>query len=152
MTRAMTEFATERVAAGMPRRRLAKACQRIVDGTAARRGAAAIEFGLLAPMLMTLAMGISEFAWLYHVENEMAYVARAVSRDVAVGIYQTAEAETEVTNRLSHFGYPFTVNVNEVANDVTIDITVPMADAALVNFLNLFGTGTLDASVTMRKA
>ncbi len=38
-----------------------------------------------------------------------------------------------------------------VNRDVSVTITVPMADAALVDVLGLFGSEILQTSVTMRK-
>jgi len=129
----------------------ANAARRFLGGRCGRGGAAAAEFAIILPVLLAVVMGIVEFAWMYHVENEMAYVARGVTRDVSVGTYTTAQATAEVTDRLSHFGYPFTVNVNEVANDVTIEVSVPMASAALLNIMGIFSAGSIDTSVTMRK-
>lgn len=115
-----------------------------------RGGATAAEFALVLPVLLAFVLGIIEFSWMYFVENEMSYAARSVSRDVSVGTYTVGEAEGEVLNRLSHFGYPFIANANQLGNEVTIDVSVPTQNAALFNFLSVFVGGTIDISVTMQ--
>ena len=151
MTKAMPEGESSRAAVANLKARFASAPRRVARTNAGTRGTAAIEFALVMPVLLSLSMGILEFGWLYYVENQMAYVARAVTRDVSAGVYNATTAETEATTRLSRFPATFTVSVTEVGNDVVTDIEVTMADAALINFLNLFGSGTLNANVTMRK-
>lgn len=132
----------------------ASASGRRARAHAGTRGTAAIEFALVMPVLLSLTMGILEFGWLYYVENQMAFVARAVTRDVSAGIYGTVAAKTEAENRLDYlpgFTGNVVVQIGLVGNDVVTEISVPMADAALINFLNLFGSGTLNANVIMRK-
>jgi Flp pilus assembly protein TadG len=115
-----------------------------------RDGVAAIETAIVMPFVIAVLMGIVEFGWLFYVETTMADVARAVTRDVSVGSITKANADTEVLSRLSNYGYNFAVTVTEINNDVTIDISIPMTDAALINFLGVL-SGNIDTTVTMRK-
>lgn len=52
--------------------------------TARERGAALIEFALLAPLLIILLMGIIEFGWLFAQMNEIRHVAQEGARWGAV--------------------------------------------------------------------
>jgi hypothetical protein len=155
MTKAMPEGESGLTAIGNPRGRFATVYRRLIAGTRfGTRGAAAIEFALVMPVLLSLAMGIIEYAWLYYVENQMSYVARAVARDVSAGVLPLGNAQNKVIARLGE-QFPYTFNVpppdfDTIDEDVTIFISIPMEDAALVNFLNLFGGGTLNASATMK--
>ena len=45
----------------------------------------------------------------------------------------------------------FTIVANVVDTDVTVRISVPMRDAAIVDFLGIFGSGDLETEATMRK-
>jgi len=53
----------------------------------ARRGSNAVEFALLAPLLITLIMGVFEYGWL--TTHQLA-LASAVSRGVRVGAVDTS--------------------------------------------------------------
>jgi hypothetical protein len=54
--------------------------------------------------------------------------------------------------RLSGWNATFTVNVTEpTSNDINVDISVPLADAAIVNFGHILDAGNLTAEATMRK-
>lgn len=151
----MPEGESGRTAIANLKGRFAAVYRRVVAGKRfGTRGAAAIEFALVMPVLLSLAMGIIEYAWLYYVENQMAYVVRAVARDVSSGVLPLNQAQARVVSRIGdHFPYSFTVppaTFDAADSDVTVMISIPMADAALINFLNLFGSGTLNASVTMK--
>jgi Flp pilus assembly pilin Flp len=137
------------------RNRVSRAVRRGEDG------AAAVEFALVLPVLLALVMAIIDFGWLYFVENQISYAVRSVSRDVSVGTIANdlPTIKSEVQNRLSNL--PFSVPDPTVcppfdaacpstgANEISIVVSVPMADAALINFLGLFSSGSIDVAVTM---
>jgi hypothetical protein len=82
----------------------------------------------------------------------MVNVANDVARRVSVGDLSTTAGETLAEERLAGWSATFTVDVTEpTSNDVQVDISVPLADAALINFGDFFDTGDLTAQATVRK-
>ena len=118
-------------------------------------GAALLEFAFLTPILMLLITGIIQFGSLFFLENNMATVARDTARRLAVGDLVTkAEAKTHVQDALVNWGATFTVNVTEpdaTSNDYVVQISVPMADASIVDPFGLMDSGNLSAQSTMRQ-
>lgn len=120
-----------------------------------RSGAALLEFAFLTPILLLLITGIIQFGSLFFLENNMANVARDTARRLAVGDLVTkAEAKTHVQDALVNWGATFTVNVTEpdaTSNDYVVQISVPMADASIVDPFGLMDSGNLSAQSTMRQ-
>ena len=114
------------------------------------RGATAVEFALVFPVMLVLCSGIVEFGWLFYVQNSMTDTARTVTRDVSVGTVTSANAQAAVLSKLSDWGYNFSVTVTDDGTDVTIAIGVPRDEVALANIMDLFGGGTLNTAVTMQ--
>ena len=65
------------------------------------------------------------------------------------------EAEAYANNYLANMGVTFTVDAQDPApgdpDDVSVDISVPAEDVALVNFPGIFDGRTLQVTVTMLK-
>jgi hypothetical protein len=115
-------------------------------------GAAAIELAFVLPVAMLLLMGIIQFGALLFLQNTMVNVANDVARRVSVGELTTTAGETLAEERLSGWHATFSVSVTEpTADDIQVDISVPLADAALVDFGDLLDTGNLTAQATVRK-
>jgi len=115
-------------------------------------GAAAIEMAFVLPVALLLLMGIIQFGALLFLQNTMVNVANDVARRVSVGDLTTTGGEALAEERLAGWDATFTVNVTEpTSNDVHVDIAVPLADAALINFGHFFDTGDLTAQATVRK-
>ena len=121
-------------------------------------GAALLEFAFLTPNLMLLITGIIQFGSLFFLKNNMANVARDTARPLAVGeLASQSEAETFVQDSLVNWGATFTVSVTEPdpadpnSNDYVVQISVPMADASIVDPFGFVESGTLSAQSTMRQ-
>ena len=120
-----------------------------------QRGAAAVEFAFIMPILLLMFSGILQFGSVMFLENHMTNVAREASRRVAVGELTEADAATMVQGALVNWGVTYqvsiaTVDAGDGNQDVTVAISLPLSDAALMDVLGLFETGNLSTSVTMR--
>jgi Flp pilus assembly protein TadG len=120
-----------------------------------QRGAAAVEFAFIMPILLLMFSGILQFGSVMFLENHMTNVAREASRRVAVGELSQADAATMVQDKLVNWGVTYqvsvaTADVDDGNENVTVAISLPLSDAALIDVLGLFDTGSLSTSVTMR--
>lgn len=115
-------------------------------------GAAAVELALVLPVAMLLLMGVIQFGALLFLQNTMVNVANDVARRVSIGELTTTAGETLAEDRLSGWNATFSVSVTEpTADDIQVDISVPLADAAIVDFGDLLDTGDLTAQAIVRK-
>lgn len=112
-----------------------------------QRGASALEFALVAPLLIGLLLGIIQYGSLFLLQTRMNDAARDTARRLAVGDLTTeAEAEEHAVAKLADWSATFTA-VAELPgpgeHDVRVAITVPMAEAALINFVGFGMDGEL---------
>jgi Flp pilus assembly protein TadG len=69
------------------------------------RGAVAVEFGLIAPLLILLVFGIIDFGWMYNRNTVVDNVARDAVRTASLsGSY--ADVESTITSELASYGIP----------------------------------------------
>ncbi len=119
-----------------------------------RGGAAAVEFAFILPILLLLFSGIVQFGAIMFLENHMTNVARETSRRIAVGELAQADAKSSAQQALVNWGVDYEVLVATSGGgnqDITVTISLPMAEAALMDVLGVFQSGNLAAAVTMRK-
>jgi Flp pilus assembly protein TadG len=114
-------------------------------------GATAVEFAFIMPILLIMFSGIVQFGSVFFIENHMSHVARDATRQIVVGELAQDDVESAVQQSLINWGVNYNVSVVTVDQDVTVAISLPMSDAALMDALGLFQTGTLTAAVTMRQ-
>ena len=120
-----------------------------------RRGASALEFALVVPLLIGLLLGIIQYGSLFLLQTRMNDAARDTARRLAVGDLTTeAEAEEHAVARLADWSATFTA-VAELPDpgehDVRVAITVPMAEAALINLVGFGMDGQLAVEFHMLK-
>ncbi len=113
-----------------------------------RDGASAVEFAFIVPILLMLFSGIVQFGSVMFLENHMTNVARETSRRVAVGELAQADAVSSAQQALVTAA---TVDMGGGNQDIAVAISLPMADAALMDLLGVFQSGNLIATVTMRQ-
>jgi Flp pilus assembly protein TadG len=106
------------------------------------------------PVLLTVVFGIIQYGIVIHTRHVMVYAAREAARSYAVGESDSDAAQTLALDRLSGTSFNYTVAVTEPADgesDVTVSISLPMADAAIISYMggSLF-SGNIDATVVMR--
>ncbi len=121
-----------------------------------RYGAAAVEFAFVLPILLLLFSGIVQFGSIMFLENHMTNVARETSRRIAVGELAQADAESSARQALVNWGVTYEVSVATIDvgggnQDITVAISLPMREAALMDVLGVFQSGNLTAAVTMRQ-
>ncbi len=112
-------------------------------------GVAAIEFGFIAMIAVTLFAGIFQFGFVLFIENHMADVARDAARRFAVGESNQSETVQYAQDTLLNWGVTYTVTVTPNADDVDVKVSLPMSSVSIIDMLGLFQSGTLSASVTM---
>jgi Flp pilus assembly protein TadG len=114
------------------------------------RGAVAVEFALVAPILLTLIAGIVEFSHAFNLQISVTQAAREAARTMAIKDDQ-CEAELAAAAgapglNTGDFGYSFTPSA--CADDESITVTVTYSAATLTG---LFGkTVTVDGVGAMR--
>ena len=81
-------------------------------GTGRERGAAAVEFALVAPILLALVGGIVEFSYTYNLQISVTQAAREAARTMAIfndqGRAQAAAAAGAPGLNPAGFSYTFT--------------------------------------------
>jgi hypothetical protein len=97
------------------------------------RGASAVEFAFLAPVLILLVLGGIELADAFFLRSHMAEAARDAARRVAVGAMTTAEVPGFVRARLAgatdaEVRVTVTETEGEFGTDVTVTAAVPLAE------------------------
>ena len=138
---------------GSPPSRISKRCSGRSFVKAFKKndqGSVSIEMGFATIVFTTLLAGMVSFGSLFFVQGSMADAARDTVRRMATGEMTPVEAQTYAQSNLITWGASvlYTVTATNDGTDATVDISVPMADAALIDFLGIF-SGDLRASVTM---
>lgn len=138
--------------------------RRFVSRCAARlartsRGAAAVEFALLVPVLAVLLAGTFESSLLLYTWGSMEFASRQAARAVAVGAITRAEAKTFVEKRmLDSPGSPkatATVTLNNGAtaleNEVVVQVSIPGTELTRVMPLGLLRSVNLSTTVRLHR-
>ncbi len=115
------------------------------------RGVAAVEFALVIPFVVLVLSGIIQFGFVLFLQSHVADVARETARRAAVGELEQAEAIQFAQDSLLNWGVTYDVVVTLNGTDVDVQISLPMSQAALIDVLGLFQSGTLIAAVTARE-
>lgn len=131
-----------------------------------------VEFALLFPVILVVFFAIIQFGFIMFTRQEMLYAARKAARSYSVGLNNADAAKQlalDLLNPSDESTITFTVTVlepgdspsdedggsggssdNGVTGDVTVTITVPMADAALISFLDeSILSGNIEVSARM---
>ncbi len=111
---------------------------------------AAVEFALTLPFVLLVLSGMMQFGFVLFLQSHVADVARDTARRVAVGEFEQAEAVQFAQDTLLNWGVTYTVAVTDPDPDVVVQISLPMSQAALIDLLGVFQSGTLSATVTAR--
>lgn len=116
-------------------------------------GSAAVDFAIVLPVFLAVLFGIIQFGSVLYLHNNMVNAAREAAQRMSVAELDKPAAEAYVQNYLAEWNLPFQANATlpgpGVNGDVTMQVTVPAADAALINF-PVTWPGNLMAEATMR--
>lgn len=113
------------------------------------KGASAVEFAIILPLLLTLVFGIMESGWMFAQQVEIRNAAREGAR-LAVVDYGTAPTIiTAVCDRADLSGDGASVDIG--ANSTSVTVTVSNPYASLTGFLDpIFGGIIISSEVEMR--
>ncbi len=116
-------------------------------------GAALLEFAFVAPLLVLLFAGIVQFGMVLLLRNNMQDTAQDAARRMAVGQFTSESQVTSFVNdTLITWATP-TVAATWPASgetDVSVTISVSLAEAVPFDLLGLFEDHTMPATVSMR--
>ena len=117
------------------------------------RGAIAVEFALIMPILLLFLLGIVQFGSAFFLQNNMLNTARELARRLATEQISVHDAERWAIDRLPALTTNYRVVVtppdpdNPDANFFRVVINAPLADAVIVDPLGMFRRGELQAEV-----
>ena len=116
------------------------------------RGVTAVETAIILPILITLTFGTISVGSILFVKGNTLHAARETARTIAIGEDVVGNAQTIANNHLIDLGgMTYTVTGSEVGPDIKVEITVPLAEAALVDVLGIFNSGELKSEITLKK-
>lgn len=107
------------------------------------RGAVAVEFALVAPILLSVVVGIVEFANAYNAQISVTQAAREAARTMAVKNSQTDAKAAAVAGApgVNSAAFAYTFSPAACAPDTTEKVTITYSAATL--------TGLFGSSVTV---
>ena len=122
-----------------------------MPGTHRQRGAAAVEFALVLPVLVALLLGIMEFGYMFYAQASVSNAARAGVRNYAIN-YATSGAETtskdfakSMTPDPTKATATMTATCSSAGTEATMVITYKFTSPTglLGNSVTLTGTGDM---------
>lgn len=120
-------------------------------------GVAAVEFALVAPMIILLIMGAIEAGMLFQLKNSMTFHTRSIAREVALGHLTESQAKTELQTRLSDYAsLSYSISVHEppagslVDTDVVVKATLTKAELKSYTVTGFLVTSDMETEATMR--
>lgn len=145
---------TERLTAGG--RKLEKVCR---SYRKKRRGAAAVEFAIVAPVFFALVFGMIEYGRMVMVQQVLTNASREGARQAVLDGATTAEVTTVVSDYLTNSsvtGATVTITPNPpssaVSGDpVTVSVAIPFSQVSWFPSPMFLGATTMSASTVMRR-
>jgi Flp pilus assembly protein TadG len=126
-----------------------------------RRGAAAVEFAVVAPVFFLLVFGMIEYGRMVMVQQVITNASREGARKAVLDGSTTAEVKTVVNEYLASgsitpSGDPTTVSPNppstaEFGEPVTVTVSIPFNEVSWLPSPMYLGGKTLTATTVMRR-
>ncbi|MCH7729705.1 MAG: pilus assembly protein [Planctomycetes bacterium] len=129
-----------------------------------RRGAAVIEFAVVAPLFLLLLAGIIEFGQAFRIEHMLSNAARRGTRSAIVHGATSSEVEQKVktqcmrtigvdeegvTVRITVNGIDSEIELAEEGDEISITVSVEYSEAGTGFFASFLSSATLSATCTM---
>jgi Flp pilus assembly protein TadG len=122
-------------------------------------GSTAVEFALIAPVLVALTMSIIEFGLIIFTYTTAGNASRDVARRIATGRIAASAASTTLTPQLPAWVRSYaSVVVAQTApstpstNIITVNVSFPALRATPTSFLSFaYGSLTLQTATTMQQ-
>ena len=122
-------------------------------------GATAVEFALIAPVLIALTMSIIEFGLIIFTYTTAGSASRDVARRIATGRIAASAASTTLTPQLPAWVRSYaTVAVAQTTpatpstNIITVNVSFPALRATPTSFLSFaYGSLTLQTATSMQQ-
>jgi hypothetical protein len=123
-----------------------------------RRGAAAVEFAIIAPLFFMLIFGIVEFGRALMVQQMLTNASREGARQAVVESATADEVKTLVTTSLTNAGItgatttvtPEILESVGFGDPVAVSISIPYANVKWLPSPRFFDDFTMKAATTMR--
>ena len=123
-----------------------------------RRGVAAVEFAIVAPMLVMLVFGIIEVGRLMVVQQVLTNASREGARQAVVHRSTGTDVESVVTNHLKNGSVshatvtvtPSDLSTMDFGDPVTVNVSVPFDRISWLPSPFFFGGRVLSAETIMR--
>ena len=116
-------------------------------------GVSAVEFAMVLPVLVAMLLGIIQYGSIFLVQMRMNDTARDTARRLAVGdLHTQTEGENFARAQLSDWPAAFQVVADlpkPPDRDIAVTITVPMTDAAILNFVGVGLEGDMRSEIHM---
>jgi Flp pilus assembly protein TadG len=105
------------------------------------RGAAAVEFAIIAPLFLLMLFGIICFAMLFGTYNAVQQMSADAARAALAGLTATEQAslaQSYVSNIVSSYGFidptKITVSTNSSTNTFSVTISYDMSNSYIFKF------------------
>lgn len=114
-----------------------------------QRGAAAVEFAIVAPILLALVGGIVEFAHAYNLQISVTQAAREAAREMAIKNNQTSARAAGIAGSpgVNPASLSFVFAPSACSPNATARVTVTYTDRAITgifgNSLTVTGVGAM---------
>lgn len=113
------------------------------------KGAAAVEFALVLPILVALLIGIMEFGYWFYLSSSAAGAAREGARDLAINSSKSGAAANAETLALQQFYKTTPVSSGATAtasiSSATCSVEITYSHASLTGALSVLGIDVLPA-------
>ena len=136
-----------------------------IANRAKRRGAAAVEFAVVAPLFFLLLGGIIEFGQAFRIEHMLSNATRRATRaaivDGAITSQLKQNAKTQCAQTLgvneSDVTVVLAINGNtsgdlsqaDEGDEISLTVSIPYSKAGVGFYANTFSTSTLSATCTL---
>jgi Flp pilus assembly protein TadG len=121
-----------------------------------RRGSAAMEFAIIAPLMFTMIMGIIEYGFVFYGYSRVQLAANQTARDIAVNTHNIATATADLNDKLPPWIGPAEVSVERTSpadlakSEVVITAVTDAGDATPIKIFTSLMPLQLTTTVSVK--